>query len=65
MAATAPRPRPGRLFTAALTGGFFGLWELGTQIRAFSKRLKVPVGEVTVKATAELVLRGRAGRDPM
>lgn len=37
-------PPPLALFTAALTGC------LMTQIRAFSKRLKIPVGDVDVKA---------------
>jgi len=37
-------PPPLALFTAALTGC------LMTQIRAFSKRLKIPIGEVEVKA---------------
>ena len=37
-------PPPLALFTAALTGC------LMTQIRAFSKRLKIPIGEVVVNA---------------
>lgn len=37
-------PPPLALFTAALTGC------LMTQIRAFSKRLKIPIGNVTVKS---------------
>lgn len=50
-------PPPLALFTAALTGCIM------TQIRAFSKRLKVPVGQVTVNA--KLHWRGeQIGRDP-
>ena len=40
--ATAPPPLA--LFTAALTGCIM------TQIRAFSKRMKIPIGQVTVNA---------------
>ena len=50
-------PPPLALFTAALTGCIM------TQIRAFSKRLKVPVGQV--KVNAKLHWRGeQIGRDP-
>ena len=53
--ATAPPPLA--LFTAALTGCIM------TQIRAFSKRMKIPIGQVTVNA--RLHLRGeQSGRDP-
>ncbi len=50
-------PPPLALFTAALIGCVM------TQIRAFSKRLKIPVGEVEVRA--HLHWEGRqTGRDP-
>lgn len=53
--ATAPPPLA--LFTAALTGC------LMTQIRAFSKRMKIPVGEVEVRA--RLHWQGeQTGNDP-
>ena len=53
--ATAPPPLA--LFTAALTGCIM------TQIRAFSKRMKIPIGQVTVNA--RLHWRGeQSGRDP-
>jgi uncharacterized OsmC-like protein len=53
--ATAPPPLA--LFTAALTGCIM------TQIRAFSKRMKIPIGQVTVNA--RLHWRGeQIGRDP-
>lgn len=53
--ATAPPPLA--LFTAALTGCIM------TQIRAFSKRLKIPIGSVTVNA--RLHWQGeQMGRDP-
>lgn len=50
-------PPPLALFTAALTGCIM------TQIRAFSKRLKVPIGQVTVNA--KMHWQGtQTGRDP-
>lgn len=50
-------PPPLALFTAALTGCIM------TQIRAFSKRLKIPIGRVTVNA--RLHWRGeQTGREP-
>ena len=50
-------PPPLALFTAALTGCIM------TQIRAFSKRLKIPIGTVTVKA--RLHWKGeQTGNDP-
>jgi uncharacterized OsmC-like protein len=50
-------PPPLALFTAALTGCIM------TQIRAFSKRLRIPIGTVTVKS--RLHWRGeQTGRDP-
>ena len=53
--ATAPPPLA--LFTAALTGCIM------TQIRAFSKRMKIPIGQVIVNA--RLHWRGeQSGRDP-
>ncbi len=53
--ATAPPPLA--LFTAALTGCIM------TQIRAFSKRMKIPIGQVTVNA--RLHWRGeQMGNDP-
>jgi len=53
--ATAPPPLA--LFTAALTGCIM------TQIRAFSKRMKIPIGQVTVNA--RLHWQGeQIGRDP-
>ena len=53
--ATAPPPLA--LFTAALTGCIM------TQIRAFSKRMKIPIGQVTVNA--RLHWQGeQIGREP-
>lgn len=50
-------PPPLALFTAALTGCIM------TQIRAFSKRMKIPIGQVTVNA--RLHWRGeQTDRDP-
>jgi uncharacterized OsmC-like protein len=50
-------PPPLALFNAALTGCIM------TQIRAFSKRLKVPIGKVTVKC--RMHWRGeQVGREP-
>ncbi len=50
-------PPPLALFTAALTGCIM------TQIRAFSKRLKIPIGQVEVKA--RLHWEGtQVGREP-
>ena len=50
-------PPPLALFTAALVGCVM------TQIRAFSKRLKIPIGQVKVNATLHWEGRQR-GREP-